>query len=91
MRGENERAVPMIGRLAVHAFRACEGCGWQNGKWLLMARINLFGPGKTPENWPVWEYSPDFARPPDFACPIAPVQRCFRCVRIGPACPAPVT
>jgi hypothetical protein len=40
MRGENERAnLP-----AVEAIRAGEGSGWQNGKWLLMVRVNLFGP-----------------------------------------------
>jgi len=44
MRGVFDRAVPSSGAPAVQAFRACKGCGWQNGKWLLMARINLFGP-----------------------------------------------
>jgi len=41
MRGVNERAIWP----AVEADRAGEGSGWQNGKWLLMARVNLFGPG----------------------------------------------
>lgn len=41
MRGEIGRALPGIGEPAVHAFRAGDGSGGQNGKWLLMARINL--------------------------------------------------
>ena len=30
------RAVPVGNEPAVHAFRAEDGCGWLNGKWLLM-------------------------------------------------------
>jgi hypothetical protein len=49
VRGEIGRAIPTIGVPAVNAFRAGNGSGWQNGNWLLMACINLFGPGETPE------------------------------------------
>jgi hypothetical protein len=50
MRGDNARAP----RPAVDAIRAGEGCGWQNGKWLLMARVNLFDPGRGPEMSAGW-------------------------------------
>jgi hypothetical protein len=46
---EYGRAMPVMGRPAVQAVRASKGCGWQNGKWLLMARVNLFVPGGKPE------------------------------------------
>lgn len=36
MRGETGRAMP-----TVHTVRASKGSGWQNGTWLLIARINL--------------------------------------------------
>ncbi len=46
LRGDVARARFSAVEPAVQAFRAREGCGGQNGKWLLMARINLFGPGE---------------------------------------------
>jgi hypothetical protein len=64
LRGEIVRAKP-----AVQAFRACKGSGWQNGKWLLMARINLFDPGGNPE------YRPEAKAPR--SRPTATIQPCF--------------
>jgi hypothetical protein len=83
MRGESPCALPVIGWPAVQAFRACDGCGWQNGNWLLMACINLFAPGGTPEKSAVIERVSDPARLRPFSL--------IRGLRIGQACPAPFT
>ena len=87
MRGERRAmpfSEPVTGGLAVQACRAGEGSGRQNGKWLLMACINLFGPGRAPESRPVLQRLSD----PRPACARSAL---CRYVRIGLARPAGVT
>jgi hypothetical protein len=62
------RALPAIGGPAVEAFRACDGCGWQNGNWLLMSRVNLLVPVESPESRPVVQRVADPDRCALWAC-----------------------